>query len=71
MTADTVQRPPATRKVVGDTSEVDAVDKPGQNEEVRPSEIGAARRQEPQEKERPPQQDELLCTICHMPSCWR
>jgi hypothetical protein len=24
-----------------------------------------------QEQERPPQQEELLCTICHMPSCWR
>jgi hypothetical protein len=23
------------------------------------------------EEERPPQQAELLCTICHMPSCWR
>lgn len=23
------------------------------------------------EAERPPQQEELLCTICHMPSCWR
>jgi hypothetical protein len=23
------------------------------------------------EKERPPQDEALLCTICHMPSCWR
>ena len=23
------------------------------------------------EEERPPQQDELLCTICGMRSCWR
>jgi hypothetical protein len=23
------------------------------------------------EAERPPQQQGLLCTICHMPSCWR
>ncbi len=25
----------------------------------------------PDEAERPTQHDELLCTICHMPSCWR
>jgi hypothetical protein len=24
-----------------------------------------------QEEERPPQSEQLLCTICHMPSCWR
>jgi hypothetical protein len=23
------------------------------------------------EAERPPQEEELLCTICHMPSCWQ
>jgi hypothetical protein len=24
-----------------------------------------------EEEERPPQREDLLCTICHMPSCWR
>jgi hypothetical protein len=32
---------------------------------VEPKKTGEA------EAERPPQQEELLCTICHMPSCWR
>jgi hypothetical protein len=24
-----------------------------------------------EEDKRPPQQEQLLCTICHLPSCWR
>ena len=48
---------------------------PGAAVEATPTQ--AAVEQTPRTKEkteqeqRPPQQEELLCTICHMPSCWR
>jgi len=39
----------------------------------KPPDSKSAEAQKPRadEQERPPQQEELLCTICGMRSCWR
>ncbi len=37
----------------------------------KPREMDSAVEKLRAEEERPPQQEELLCTICGMRSCWR